>query len=280
MAILGNPDQFMYPITPSGEASLMSVLTDPTHRISGNSLILAFETDPEVLREYIPEPLELDGSGLVYLRAYEGWVYTDRHKTETIREERTSYCEVFFWVPCTLNGEPYHYLLYSWVNRDWLAFLGRHAGQPHKIADVQLTRFHPADPVYNEPGAGKRVGFSVELNGSVLRAHCDLKEEVEYSETILPYGKGTAPKYLGHRYFYGICEERPLVSDLVAHWGDAIEMGTAWTGPAEVEFFENENEEVAPFKPTKVLGGWWSPLAFHHKSSSPIVVHDYLNETS
>ena len=46
---------------------------------------------------------------------------------------------------------------FSWVNRDWLAYLGRHGGMPHKIAKVQMTRFTPADPVYYAPHEGVRL---------------------------------------------------------------------------------------------------------------------------
>ena len=276
MAILSNKHGFVYPLTPSTKASLLSLMTEPSHRIAGNHMVVAFEADPDVVREFVPEPLELDGSGLVYLRTFEGFVYTDRNATEFVSNERIEFCENFFWIPCDFQGERYHYMTYSWVNRDWLAFLGRHGGQPHKIADVQMTQFHPADTLYNAPQAGTRVCVSVNCVGQVLRAHVDLEREVKLDDTPLPYRTGQpAPKYLGRRYFWGICEDRPLVDDLVAHWGDNIEIETAWTGPADVTFFDAENEEVLPFTPRRVLGGWFFPMRFDHSASPPQVIHTY-----
>jgi acetoacetate decarboxylase len=279
MGILSNKQGFVYPQTPDGKASLLDLMTEPSHRIAGNSLIIAFEADPDVVRRYVPEPLELDGSGLIYLRTFDAIVYTDRQQVENISEERLSFCENFFWIPCTYDGKPYHYLLFSWVNRDWLAYLGRTAGQPHKVADVRMTRFHPSDRTYNGPGPGRRVSVSVDCVGPVLRAHVDLERKWEMDETPLPYGSGLdAPRYLGRRFMWDITKDRPLVDDLVAHWGDSIEMESWWGGPASVEFFASENEEVIPFQPVRVLGGWWSTLYFDHKSSTPEVVYDYLAE--
>ena len=69
MAILSSK-AFMYPLTPHGRASLLELPTEPTHRVAGDMMVIAFEADPDVVRSYVPEPLELDGSGLIYLRTY------------------------------------------------------------------------------------------------------------------------------------------------------------------------------------------------------------------
>jgi len=276
MAILSNKQGFVYPITPAGKASLTDLLTEPSHRIVGNHLVIALEADPDAVRTYVPTPLELDGSGVVYLRTFDGWVYTDRMSTEFVSNERVHYCETFFWIPCDLDGERYHYMLYSWVNRDWLAFLGRHLGMPHKVADVQMTQFHPADRHYNGPHEGVRVSVNVRCVGQVLRAHVDLERELEIDDTPLPYRRGQrGPKYLGRRFFWGACEDRPLVDDLVAHWGDSIQIDSVWGGSADVTFFDAENEEVLPFQPRRVLGGWFFNMSFDHATSPPEVIHRY-----
>jgi hypothetical protein len=140
-----------------------------------------------------------------------------------------------------------------------------------------MTRFHPSDRLYHGPGPDRRVSVSVDCVGPVLRAHVDLEREWSVDETPLPYGKGLEPpRYLGRRFMWDITRDRPKVDDLVAHWGDSIEMESWWGGPAEIEFFESENEEVAAFAPARVLGGWWSTLYFDHGSSTPEVIYDYL----
>ena len=66
-----------------------------------------------------------------------------------------------------------------------------------------------------------------------------------------------------------------MVDDLLAHWGDAQEYGQVWSGDAEVTFYEAENEEVLPFKPRQIVGGWWYTLRFDHGSSPPEVIYSY-----
>jgi hypothetical protein len=276
MALLDDK-RFMSPLTPSGRASLLDLATEPTQRIAGDMMVIGFEADPEVVRKYVPEPLELDGSGLIYLRTYNAWFYSDRMQTEFVSPERSNYTETFFWIPCDYKGERYHYMLYSWVNRDWLAFLGRHAGMPHKVANVQMTPFHPADPVYNGPKPGIRICTSVDCVGTVVRTYLDFKEPVP-DDQPLPFRQreGYTPKYLGRRQFYDVVSGRPIVDDLVAHWGDAMEYSTVWSGDANVTFYEHENEEVLPFQPRRMVGGWWFTLRFDHQTSPPKIVHSYI----
>jgi hypothetical protein len=162
------------------------------------------------------------------------------------------------------------------VNRDWLAFGGRHVGMPHKVADVQMTRFHPADPIYDGPKEGVRIAVSVDCVGHVLRAHCDLERKLHVNDTPLPYGTDKPPpKYLGRRYFWGVYEERPLVNDLFAHWPHNLQFGPVWGGPAEVTFFDAENEEVLPFQPRRVLGGWFFTILYSRTAKTEMVIHRY-----
>jgi len=184
--MLSNKGGFQYPITPKAHTSLLDLVTEPSHRIAGDMLTVAFEADPEVVRAFVPEPIELDGSGLCYLRFFDTWVYTDRQLTEFVSAERVNFGEAFFWIPCMVDGELYHYMPFSWVNRDWLAYVGRAAGQPHKLAKVQMTRFHPADSVYYGPHAGVRLTFTVDCIGRVLQGTLDLEREFARESGELP----------------------------------------------------------------------------------------------
>jgi hypothetical protein len=111
----------------------------------------------------------------------------------------------------------------------------------------------------------------------VLRAYCDLEREATPAELPLPFGHGECPKFVCHRYFWDVCNDRPLVSDLVVHLGDAFEPKTIWAGAAALTFFDAENEEVLPFQPRRVLGGWCFTKSFHHGTSPPVVIHDFLD---
>jgi acetoacetate decarboxylase len=253
-------------------------MTEPTHRIAGDSAVISFDADPAVVREYVPEPLELDGSGRVYLWTYEGFIFTDRNGDDFVPFDQMQYCESFFYIPCDFDGERYHYMLYSWVNRDWLAFLGRHLGMPHKVSSVTMTRFHPGDPLYNGPKEGVRLAVDVQRYGQILRATIDLEREVDQASLPFEIHDGYCPRFLGRRFFWDACEDRPARDDLVAHWGDSMRLGPVWSGSADLRFFDAINEEVLPFQPTAIHGGWYFTLTFDHKDSPPVVIHDYLAE--
>jgi acetoacetate decarboxylase len=263
----------MYPRTPSGATSLLDLTTEPTQRNAGDVLLIAFDADPEIVRAYVPDPLELDGSGRVYLHSYERNGFSERSSKEFISPERNNFTESFFYVPCTYKGEPFLYLLYSWVNRDWLAYLGRHIGQPHKLAKVQMTRFHPAHPVYYGPHDGVRICISVECVGTVLRGYVDLKREVE--NLPFTWTNEYHPRLVGWRYVWDVCAGKPALNDLVVHWADNHQMGPIWEGNAWLKFFDAENEEVLPFQPLRVVGGWWFTLVFDHQDSPPYVLHKF-----
>jgi acetoacetate decarboxylase len=264
-----------YPVTARGGATLASHFSDPSHRLAGNMIVVDFDADPAVVREYVPQPLELDGSGRVYLWTYDGWVYSDRTSTEFVSENRANYAETFFMIPCTFEGELYHYMLYSWVTRDWLAYRGRRLGMPHKVADVQVTRFHPSEPLYHGPGANVRVCVAVECTGLVLRQYVDLQRESNTSELPFPMSNTYCPRFLGWRHYHDVVEDRPALNDLVRHWGDDLDLGPVWTGPAGLEFFDAENEEVLPFQPVRIRAGWFFTLFFRHTESKPEVLYRY-----
>jgi hypothetical protein len=262
-----------YPITPDHKASLLDLVTEPSHRTAGDMLTIGFEVEPAVLRSYIPSQLEIDPNGLCYLRVFDVCVFSDRNKTELISPERYEFTEAFFWIPCTFAGELYHYMLFSWVNRDWLAYTGRTIGMPHKLAKVQMMRFHPADTVYYGPHEGVRVPFSVENVGLVMRGWVDLRRAVSRVDGGLPLSLSQAtPKYLGERFFWDAVADEPLVDDLVVHWGDDRKFGEIWEGDASLTFYEGEGEEVLPFQPRRVVGGWWHTMSFHHSTSPPEIL--------
>src|ERR1700680_4510460 len=85
----------MYPQSPRAIASLWDLNTEPDLVMSGDDLIIGWETDPDVVREYVPEPLEVDGSGRMYLITFDRWGWTGRSSKEFISAERINQTESF-----------------------------------------------------------------------------------------------------------------------------------------------------------------------------------------
>jgi hypothetical protein len=257
----------------------MDLNTEPDLVLADDVLIVGFEAEPAAVRRYVPEPLELDGSGLVYLKAVQRWGFTGRNANEFLSFERLNQTESFFWIPCYYEGVEYYFVPFSWGNRDWLAWTGRNVGMPHKIAKVQMTSFHDFHPTYSAPHEGARICASVENIGLVHRMYADLKRIIPPEETPFHWTPGTCPRFLGHRYFWDSVKGKPLANDLVAHYGDAVEMGPVWEGDGWVRFYEAENEEVLQFAPRQMTGAWFFRLRFTHQESSPYVVYDFGDES-
>jgi preprotein translocase subunit Sec61beta len=271
------PAGLAFPVTPSGESSLLNLWTDPSQRVVGDALWIGFEADPDVVREFTPAPLEPDSSGLLYLYAFNGFAFSDRNLSEFVSPERVNFTETMFWVPCTCNGEFYIYTPFTWTNRDYLAYFGRLLGMPQKWGKVQMTPFHPGDPLYSEPHEGVRVCISVENVGLVVRGYLDIRR----GNDRMPFRMENdyCPKFAGRRHFFDIVRGEPAVDDLVVHWATGLNMGPVWAGDAWLRFYEAENEEAIRFQPRRVLGGWFVRQSFTHAASEghPFeVLHDYL----
>jgi Acetoacetate decarboxylase (ADC) len=278
MSVTVEPASLAFPLSANGKSNLLDLWTAPSHRVVGDALWVGFEAEPEVVREFMPEPLEPDPSGLVYVYAFNGYGFTDRSATEFVSPERVNFTECMFWVPCTYEGKFYIYTPFTWTNRDYLAYFGRLLGMPQKLGKVQMTPFHPGDPVYDEPHEGLRICFSVENVGLVLRGYVDL----ERRDLEMPFRMTNdyCPRFVGRRHFYDIVKQRPAVDDLVVHWSDGLNMGSVFGGDAWLQFYEAENEEAIRFQPRRMLGGWFVRQSFRHAPAAghPFeVLYDYVD---
>jgi hypothetical protein len=262
-----------WPADQQWQIEMLEVQMDPSHRIAGDMLIIGWEAEPAAVRRLVPEPLELDGSGRCYLWSFDGWFYSDHNNTEFISPERYNYVESYFLVPCDYQGTRYYYSCLSWCNRDWLCYRGRMAGMPHKLADVQMTKFHPADPVYNEPHEGVRICVRVDNLGLVLRATVDLKYKCGPDD--LPFPLTPHVKHLGRRFVWDVVADKPVLNDLVAHHGDNRTPGDVWRGDASLTFYDAEGDNVLPFQPKRMIGGWFHRHLFNHRSTPPHTIYTF-----
>jgi hypothetical protein len=264
--LYANKVGMMLPPSPRGMASLFDLNTEPDNRGSDDALVVGWVTDPAVTREYVPEPLEVDDSGEIYLMTVSRFAFTGRNRSEFISPERHTQTECFLKIPCTYQGERYVFRSFSWGNRDRLVTAGRQVGLYHKFADIQMTQFHPWHPVWKGPHEGARICVMVENIGTVLRAYGQLERPVPPDEE-LPSGvaPASAVPNVGHRYVYDSVTGKPARNDLVAEYGGDRETDSMWS------------EEVGQFRPTRMLGAWWYRSRIRPGSGrgGPRVIHDF-----
>ena len=265
---------FAFPVTPSADASLMALTTHESHRYAGDHLIVGFEADPAVVREYVPEPLEVDDSGLVFLWSAHNYLYTS--EPGLVRQPLAQRVPgVVLLDPGLVRGRDVllHALL---VVQPRLAVAA--GARERDAAQAGLGADDPLRPTGHEvlgPARGVRLNVLVENHGTVLRASCTLDRQISREELPFRVSDDYCPRFVGRRHHYDSARREVVIDDLCAHWGTEMALGEISTGPAELRFGEAENEEVLPFQPRRVLGGWWFDLAWAH-SEPPTVIHDYL----
>lgn len=269
------------PPSPRGVASLMDLNTEPDFRAADDVLVVGWETDPAVTREYVPEPLEVDDSGVMYLMTVTRCGYVGRTRAEFISPERLTQRESFLKIPCSYRGQQYVFRSFSWGDRDRLVTAGRQVGLFHKFGRIQMTQFHPFHPTWNGPHEGARICVSVENIGTVLRAYGDLRRPVGPDEE-LPSGVAPAETVpnVGLRYVFDSCRGRPALNDLVVDQVTSTrETRDMWTGEGWIHFYEAENEEVQQFEPRRMLGAWWWRMrrrrGIGRAGGRPRVIHEF-----
>ncbi len=267
----------MLPPSPRAIASLMDLNTEPDFGVADEALVIGWETDPAVTREYVPEPLEVDGSGAMYSMTVARTAYAPRRaRSEFISAERLTQTESFLKIPCTFDGRQCVFRSFSWGNRDRLVTAGRQVGLFHKFGKIQITQFQPFHRTWNGPHDGARICVTVENLGTVLRAYGELRRPVR-SDEQLPPGVASSKDVpnIGHRYVWDSCTRTPARNDLVMDGGGSRETSDMWTGDAWIEFYDAENEEVQQFRPRRMIGAWWYRARYGKGGGAPRVIHDY-----
>jgi hypothetical protein len=266
---------FDFPPTARRSAGLLDLLHDADYRAVGDSVVFAFDTDPAVVREYLPAPLEEDEPGLVLLWFSERYIYTAKQQTEFVSPDRAHYNEVIIKVPCRYNGERIYYSLFAWTDVDWMAYMARHSGGPLKMGHLGFTRFHPSDVQYNQPREGVRIAARLDGYDPIARATVRLERPYDYEELPFDLGPHYFPKSLSYRYVLDVVENKPVLNDLCMHWAEGMNIGGVWGGPAEVEFFKAENEEMDRFQPRSVRGAYFFSVQRGQGTQRRAVIHRF-----
>jgi hypothetical protein len=166
--------------------------------------------------------------------------------------------------------------VFAFVNRDWMAYAGRMAGRSYKLAKVALMRFHPADTVYDGPREGIRISFDVETVGLAMRGYIDLQRPL--AAPGIPRivdGDGSRPMLLGRRFNWDKVADRPLVDDLLGANISEQLVGAVWEGAPSLTFCAAEGDDLLPFTPASMIGGWWHASSLAGATTQYESVHSF-----
>ncbi|MFZ0423386.1 MAG: acetoacetate decarboxylase [Xanthobacteraceae bacterium] len=239
---------------PSMPAASPSYPRGPYRFIDREFMIVSYETDRDLLREAVPEPLEPNPEGQVMY--------------EWIRMPDSSgfgdYTESGIVIPCTFQGEPVNYTAQMFLDDEPPISAGREIwGFPKKYAEPKLEvcsdtltgTLHYAGQLVAMGTMGykwQRAPGGVEAQAKgMAKTSCNLK--------IIPDVNGDAK----------ICQ-------LVAYNLTEIEVKGVWLSPARLQLIPHVNAPVADLPIKRVLGGkhFISNLTLPHGR----VLFDYLKD--
>jgi len=237
---------------PSMPAAGPSYPAGPYRFIDREYMIISYETDPEVIREQLPEPLEPVAQPLVH---YE-WIKMPDSSGFG------SYTESGIVIPCTFRGEAVNFVSQMYLDDDPPIAAGREIwGFPKKYA-------HPKLEIVKDTLTGT-LAYASQLvaMGTMGYKHESMAGNGERTTATL------SKTAVNLKIIPGVDGE-PQICQLVAYNLTEIAVKGSWIGPGRLHLIPHVNAPVADLPVRKVIG------AHHFVADLTLpygrVIHDYL----
>lgn len=248
---------------PSMPIASVSYPRGPFRFIDREYMIIAYESDPDAIREQVPEPLEPDGTNTVlyeFIRMPDSSGFGD-------------YTESGVVIPCTFNGEPVNFTSQMYLDDEPPISGGREIwGFPKKFAKPSLSIVHDTltgHLLYAEQTvAVATMGYKHE---NVICHHTGDKLIVDKAAILQKMSKTQVNLKL-----IPDVDGTLAIAQLVAYNLTEIEVKGAWEGPARLHLVPHVNAPVADLPVKKVRGG----LHLIADLTLPFgrVIHDYMKD--
>jgi len=239
---------------PSMPAAGPSYPRGPYRFVDREFMIIAYETDPDVIREQLPEPLEPLDQPLAFFE----WIKMPDSSGFG------SYTECGMVIPCKLLGEEVNFVAQMFLDDDPPIAAGREIwGFPKKYA-------HPRLDIVKDTLTGTL---------SYAGAHVALGTMGYKHESMAGNGDATRAKLsrtqINLKLIPGV-DGKPEICQLVAINLTDIVVKGSWIGPGRLHLVPHVNAPVADVPVRKIIG------AHHFIADLTLpygrVVHDYLKE--
>ncbi|MFH8991314.1 acetoacetate decarboxylase family protein [Streptomyces sp. NPDC017940] len=241
------PTGYTLPLSPDGRSSLVP---SPPWHFSGDVLYVAFRTDPEVVRAFLPPALrqgEIDGTAAA---VFGDWQSCCDDGAELEDPVRAQFREFSLFVACTWRGRPAVRCPLAWVDADFSLVRGLVQGYPKKLGDIAMTRS------FGIGRAGAPLAAGTALAGTLAAGHRRLAE----ARVVLDR-PADLPPLMTHpmvhtRRFPAWTPDGPGETELVTGGSTDQTYADVWAGRAELAFFDSPVGDLAAFAPREVLGGY------------------------
>ena len=248
---------------PSMPIAAVSYPRGPFRFINREYMIIAYESDPDAIREQVPEPLEPDGSNMVlyeFIKMPDSSGFGD-------------YTESGVVIPCKFNGEPVNFTCQMYLDDEPPISGGREIwGFPKKFAKPSLSIVHDtltghlqyADQTVamatmcykHENVICKRTGNELKVDESAILKKMS---KTQVNLKLIPDVDGTL-----------------AIAQLIAYNLTEIDVKGAWESPARLHLVPHVNAPVADLPVRKVHNG----LHLVADLTLPFgrVIYDYLKD--
>jgi len=223
----------------------------PCRFINREYLIISYESDPEAIRQAVPEPLQPDGSNMVLFE------WTKMPDASGLG----SYDESGIVIPCTFNGKECNFVAQMYLDNSPAMLAGREIwGFPKKMAKPQMyvaeTETLTGTLYYN--------GILVALGTMPFKYMEAEKSMMEKALSKTQVNLKLIPDVDG----------KPKIAQLAAYNLTDVSVKGAWSGQARLHLIPHINAPVADLPVKKIIG------AKHILSDLTLpyakVIHDYL----
>lgn len=248
---------------PSMPIASVSYPRGPYRFINREYMIIAYESDPDAIREQVPEPLQPDGSNTVlyeFIKMPDSSGFGD-------------YTESGVVIPCLFNGEPVNFTSQMYLDDEPPISGGREIwGFPKKYARPVLSVIHDTltgHLVYGDQTVA--VGTMSYKHDNAI-SHRTGDRLIVDKDAIL---KKMAKTQVNLKLIPDV-DGSPAIAQLVAYNLTEVDLKGAWEGPARLHLVPHVNAPVADLPVRKVHNG----LHLIADLTLPFgrVIYDYLKD--
>jgi len=244
---------FSYP-TPTG---ISSVVGDLPWHFGTEHLSVIYRTDPESIKEFLPEPLKAGENPDLVIVDFGKWysLWDDELDMPYKNPERTVYNETVIWVGSSYKNKEGKTCIQTWVDKDFSLARGMYMGFNKRLGETYKTKYLPENPEMPELGIGSKLrGWTLSHGQRLMEGTIKIQKKIEYEELPALINK---PLY-NIRYFPSIEKATPpSVCELVSLDMKNFRKGEVWKGKGTFEMYASEFEEYTKLAPEEVLAAYY-----------------------
>lgn len=261
------------PVSPLGKASLVEPVP---HHISAEAIQVVFELDEDVVRSYLPDGLEPVDGGLGYAYVADMMKVSASDLDQPFSNpERTQYREGLVGFYCKHKETRGRFSAFVWVSQDWSAVFGHLMGWGKKIGHINMTKLQTWNPAVGPVRPGTKLRGTVDRYGSrILDIGIELEEKLP-DDGIPSYGH----RGFLYRYFPSTGPEVPEVRQLLVLQLENASTVDCWRGKGFVNLGDNDNEELLPLKPRKIVDAYYFKRSWTTDGRADLLI-DYTKDRS